>query len=441
MTSYRVPCGREKVALPPKCTEVCPVPVLCRHSDVVAPQHPCHYGPCPPCGFVCGAKLPCGHSCRATCHDPPPPAVAEFTPPHPPAMHGSKETKTKNQNGSHEMPPGLLAASNTSTSSQHEGCPPCEVRVSVPCFGDHCHREMPCHCLPYGRFSCGKECGKLLSCKQHSCDMLCHDLASEPCPPCSRSCEREAVCQHGCPQKVCHAGDCGRCNVMVRFPCHCGRTTLQHPCHILKSLRDGDMRCDKICLKPLPRCPHLCQAQCHRGACTHERKCTMETTVRCQCKRRRQKLPCYQVLEMLQRSLGKEGSYDGSHALKLLDCDSECARASQVRKKNQSNGKDNDKGHDGDMLRAVGEGSLRSRSIVPKQKQQQRYSSSLRSMHHSDSKRPFTLLLDANTRKQMARTIVLLIVCVLVVFLALALKKAMMALDRYARRTWSPVDL
>ena len=72
--------------------------------------------------------------------------------------------------------------------------------VTVSCF---CKKT-----APQGRrcssqtWSCGKKCSKLLSCKEHKCEEVCHD---GPCPPCPRKSTQSCRCGLKKQERPCHA--------------------------------------------------------------------------------------------------------------------------------------------------------------------------------------------------------------------------------------------
>lgn len=104
----------------------------------------------------------------------------------------------------------------------HPGpCPPCMITIQNPC---HCGRDviaLVCSRanpttggkvgFPASR-SCGRKCGKFLSCRNHLCPELCHD---GECPPCSVT--EEANCWCGKETKVlaCGEGDAKECNIFT----------------------------------------------------------------------------------------------------------------------------------------------------------------------------------------------------------------------------------
>lgn len=82
--------------------------------------------------------------------------------------------------------------------------------------------------------------------------------------------------------------------------------------------------CGKTCHRQLPGCPHTCARDCHEGPCSSD-GCSQEVTVRCTCKRRKEKLSCAEVQRMLQAATGS-AAYDAGTSLRLLPCDAACAK-------------------------------------------------------------------------------------------------------------------
>ena len=127
--------------------------------------------------------------------------------------------------------------------------------------GCYCGQTAPATKRCFEKFwSCGKPCGKLLSCGQHKCSTPCH--AGE-CPPCNKKsvqlclcqknqklcncCEPEWQCKEKCQEKlgcgfhrceiICHdAGDeCPPCPLSQIRHCPCGKSQYQvilHAYHI-----------------------------------------------------------------------------------------------------------------------------------------------------------------------------------------------------------------
>ncbi|KAG2388694.1 hypothetical protein C9374_000133 [Naegleria lovaniensis] len=104
----------------------------------------------------------------------------------------------------------------------HKPCShPCtELCHPGPCHECQLQRDLTCHCGKehYYRvkcndpkfangISCGKVCGRLLSCQKHYCP------------------------------KVCHEGECEPCHNLITAQCYCGKTLVQDaPCHVYSHL-------------------------------------------------------------------------------------------------------------------------------------------------------------------------------------------------------------
>ena len=103
------------------------------------------------CTNVCGKKLSCGqHSCPSLCH------------------------------------PGLVV-----TFIVHDlidSCPLCKLQSLQPCC---CGKEVQLVRCSTSGWHCKSVCGKLLSCGNHNCELVCH---SGNCLPCKLSGPRECPC-------------------------------------------------------------------------------------------------------------------------------------------------------------------------------------------------------------------------------------------------------
>ncbi|XP_067039445.1 NF-X1-type zinc finger protein NFXL1-like [Acropora muricata] len=284
-TVLTLPCGREKVTKPPKCTELCRVPPDCHHLQ--REPHHCHYGPCPPCRQICNLALPCGHACPASCHDNQP--------------DPSQLLKTSIN--------GLASLSNSKSKTAKFvalPCPPCIIPVEMSCFGQHEISPLPCHKAKV--FSCARPCGRQLACGTHTCQIECHTVlnakneqeAGTNCQVCREPCSkpRPKGCTHACPFP-CHKGDCPSCKEIVQLKCHCKLMTVFVNCSDLTSdneqMRNELRSCKNQCPKKLAVCGHRCASICHPGPCPSSDKCTKKISVRCPCQRRKKDFPCHAV--------------------------------------------------------------------------------------------------------------------------------------------------
>uniref|UniRef100_A0A673BKI4 Nuclear transcription factor, X-box binding-like 1 n=1 Tax=Sphaeramia orbicularis TaxID=375764 RepID=A0A673BKI4_9TELE len=264
-----VPCGRERSTKPPRCKESCRCPPSCHHLSREA--HRCHPGPCPPCRQTCLLPLPgCSHTCPEGCHDL--------------VLVRSQQVQLA---GPWEQPaePAFVKKALP--------CPPCQVPIPMACFGEHEVSPVPCH--RRGRFSCGRPCGRPLTCGNHTCTRECHLVTdNNKCEVCEEGCSkpRPPGCPHPCP-RPCHPGNCPPCTQMSRQRCHCKISLLYVECTKLTSADDQTKinlsSCNNQCPKELS-CGHRCKQVCHPGVCSE--KCQQKVKIRCPCKRMKKELPC-----------------------------------------------------------------------------------------------------------------------------------------------------
>jgi transcriptional repressor NF-X1 len=109
--------------------------------------------PIPICGLTCGKALPCGHSCKKSCH------------------------------------PGE--------------CPQCTEMVVQTCRCQRNERKIECWKTLFGDaserlFLCERPCRKLLSCKKHKCQRLCCGVTKGNDPEgvhlCLKVCDKPLSC-------------------------------------------------------------------------------------------------------------------------------------------------------------------------------------------------------------------------------------------------------
>ncbi|ESL09241.1 nuclear transcription factor [Trypanosoma rangeli SC58] len=321
-TKRKLRCGESG---PFSCNKVCAKPLDCGNHTC---QFKCHKGPCQPClrtperqklcpcgkvrisqlldlprtscldplpscGLVCGAPLPCNHTCSFVCHDIP-------------------------------------------------VCPPCTEVITSRCACGSCEVTYPCfcHCLPSAQWQeaavevnldqkkvtlcyppkCLKPCRRHLSCGKHVCKEVC---CSNEDHICYQICTKRLPCgMHSCGQ-LCHKGPCPPCSVASyqRLYCRCRRTWIEppvpcgtkppncshecviprpcghppnHPCHIEEKCPDcvvpvekrcashnkvmpyflpcfrHSISCGKTCGKRLGCCGGKCVRTCHGGPCEHQ---------------------------------------------------------------------------------------------------------------------------------------------------------------------------
>ena len=113
--------------------------------------------------------------------------------------------------------------------------------------GCYCGQTAPATKRCFEKFwSCGKPCGKLLSCGQHKCSTPCH--AGE-CPPCNKKSVQLCKCQKN--QKL--------------INCSEGEWQCQEKCQ--KKLACGFHRCEIICHDAGDECPPCPLSQIRHCPC------------------------------------------------------------------------------------------------------------------------------------------------------------------------------
>ncbi|CAL1536845.1 unnamed protein product [Lymnaea stagnalis] len=244
------------------------------------------------CGEVCSKKLKpdCGHYCLLLCH------------------------------------PGV--------------CPPCPSMVKSTCF---CKKSTPrtVRCSAKS-WTCGKPCGRPLSCKQHKCLDNCHPGECAPCVktsmhPCfcgkektERPCDSTAwkcnkICgkpfncgNHVC-EVVCHLGSCGDCPRSGLRKCPCGKTEFQLPC------TEDIPTCGDTCGKPLACGQHCCTGRCHSGECG---QCMQMSVKKCRCGQRQKEVPCAKEF-LCEKKCGNMRNC-GVHKCNRKCCDGNCPGCEQT---------------------------------------------------------------------------------------------------------------
>ncbi|GFT66664.1 NF-X1-type zinc finger protein NFXL1 [Nephila pilipes] len=282
-TKISVPCGRKKSAVPPRCVSDCKRPSDCHHSE--RQKHKCHFGSCPPCRLICEKTLNCGHICSFKCHS---------------AVLTKIETKQKK-----EGPWDLRNSYRMELVCKP--CPPCSVPLPIRCLGGHEIQDIPCSSAV--STSCGRKCGRLLSCGNHTCSLECHSVddmdeltkASSKCETCNELCQKpkKPGCIHPC-SFPCHPGKCKPCKQHIRLKCHCQINTLYIACEEWTSANEDKkaelMSCSNRCPKEII-CGHRCILLCHSGSCSDQNQCKKKVLLRCPCKRKKTEVQCFNLIE------------------------------------------------------------------------------------------------------------------------------------------------
>lgn len=186
----------------------------------------------------------------------------------------------------------------------HPGqCPPCPQTINGACHCGNNRRSVRCSAP---NWSCGKKCNKLLTCKSHRCEDICHEGECSPCTftsiqscncgsekvkrpcndptwQCQKVCNKPYTCgYHNC-TFTCHSGACGDCpNSGVRScPCGANQKYVQCP--------DVIETCVSTCGRKREDCTHTCPEKCHKGPCP---PCQVLIEKKCQCSSHKRALPC-----------------------------------------------------------------------------------------------------------------------------------------------------
>lgn len=270
----------------------CPCGKVRVEQLISSPRKSC-LDPIPSCGLVCGAPLPCDHTCSFICHEEPqcPPCV--------------EVVKAKCQCGNSTveyscfcsyLPAGEWQEAAAKTKPRANNVLLCYP----PKCNKRCRRHLSCGkhfcnevCCSNEDHTCYQICTKRLPCAIHTCGQLCHKGPCAPCgnasyerlycrcrrtwieppvpcgtkrPTCSYECVIPRPCGHRA-NHACHADDdCPVCVVPVEKRCDSHGKVMPYfmPCH-LKSVS-----CGKRCGKALTCCGTTCAKICHSGVCEHK---------------------------------------------------------------------------------------------------------------------------------------------------------------------------
>ncbi|XP_077597775.1 NF-X1-type zinc finger protein NFXL1 [Stigmatopora nigra] len=286
------------------------------------------------CGAVCHKELKpsCGHACLLLCHPgpcPPCPKMVSVS-----CLCGKAKgvpRRCSNKAWSCQQPCGKLLSCRQHKCLQpcHSECSPCLKTSVQKCL---CGREKAQRPCADPQWKCQRMCGAILSCGNHTCELVCHDGRCPPCPrslsrtcPCGKTksslpcteevalcgdtCERPLSCgKHTCSMR-CHRGNCDTCRQEVTKECRCGkyrklmachkeylceskcsksRGCQKHPCR-RKCCPGNCPPCDQICARTLGCRNHKCPSVCHQGSCY---PCPETVEVKCTCGATSSTVPC-----------------------------------------------------------------------------------------------------------------------------------------------------
>uniref|UniRef100_A0A183SRF6 Cysteine-rich motor neuron 1 protein n=1 Tax=Schistocephalus solidus TaxID=70667 RepID=A0A183SRF6_SCHSO len=247
------PCGA-------RCTRVYKTPSVCEQTKCAFGGHPCpdvcHFDDCPPCPQLIKAVCYCGR-------------VDELT------ICGGEKAKRYHLEGVDPLEDDLDACDLACLS---------EADAAFARPYSALNRALFVGTV----FSCEQACGRMLNCRHHRC------------------------------QALCHPGDCQPCQLLPAFclTCPCGRVPLS------KLTMSGDPHgdrtrctdpvpvCPNVCDRPNPVCGHPCPAKCHAGECP---PCKLTTKITCRCGRSTKEVTCSEFAAQMASSvvLSLQHSVDG----------------------------------------------------------------------------------------------------------------------------------
>ncbi|KAG6627681.1 hypothetical protein CIPAW_15G146400 [Carya illinoinensis] len=208
----------------------------------------------------------------------------------------------------------------------HPGpCPPCKAFAPsrlCPCG----KKTITTRCSDRKSvLTCGQRCDKLLECRRHRCDRICHVGPCDPCEvlinascfckkkveavlcgdmavkgelqtedgvfSCNSTCGKKLLCGNHVCCEICHPGSCGECELLPSRvkTCYCGKTSLQED---RQSCLDPIPTCSEKCGRPLPCGMHHCTEVCHAGDCP---PCLLKVSQKCRCGSTSRTVECYKT--------------------------------------------------------------------------------------------------------------------------------------------------
>ncbi|RLW04364.1 hypothetical protein DV515_00005900 [Chloebia gouldiae] len=264
-TSHSVRCGQSTKI---HCSNVCGNTLNCgKHSCTQV----CHAGKCSPCQLtvqqvcycgsnfkevlcgskeefsdsfgsfscqnICGKKLNCGrHNCKQVCH----PQPCQLCPRLPQVVY--------------RCPCGQTPLSKL----LELGCVERKICTDpIPSCGKTCGKPLSCGSYAAITFMCDKRCNKKRSCGRHKCNEVCCVDTEHKC---SLVCGRKLNCGlHRC-EEPCHRGSCQTCwqTSFDELTCYCGESVIYPPV----PCGTQPPECKKTCTRPHD-CDHPVYHSCH----------------------------------------------------------------------------------------------------------------------------------------------------------------------------------
>ncbi|KAI4352089.1 hypothetical protein L6164_006375 [Bauhinia variegata] len=209
----------------------------------------------------------------------------------------------------------------------HPGpCPPCKAFAPprlCPCG----KKTITTRCSDrQSVLTCGQRCDKLLECRRHRCERICHVGPCDHCQvlinascfcskkmevilcgemalkgeieadsgvfSCGSNCGKNLGCGNHTCSDICHPGSCGECALLPSRvkTCCCGKTRLEEE---RQSCLDPIPTCSQVCDKPLICGIHHCREACHAGDCP---PCLILVSQKCRCGSTSRTVECHKTV-------------------------------------------------------------------------------------------------------------------------------------------------
>ena len=191
----------------------------------------------------------------------------------------------------------------------------CEKKSYFYCF---CKKKLFFEkCEEITKKNCGEICNKILNCKNHRCERICHIGDCEKCDEkkdifcfcgkyfeimncgeilsCDEICGKKLKCGNHLCKKKCHLGNCEECPNKIKKDekCDCGKMLIKK---ILnrerKNCLEKKPNCKKKCGNIL-ECGDKCEKICHLDKC----RCYIKKIKKCNCGLKTEKLFCYEKIK------------------------------------------------------------------------------------------------------------------------------------------------
>lgn len=308
-------CSDRKSVL--TCGQTCEKVLGCKRHRC---ERSCHVGPCDPCQDLVNASCFCKKKVEVV-------ICGEMT------VKGELKAEDGVFSCSSTCGKKLSCGNHYCTEVCHPGaCGECELMPSKikTCYCGKSNLQQPRQSCMDSIPTCSQLCSKLLPCRVHHCDQVCH---SGPCPPCLIPVTQKCRCGSTSRRAECYKTTMESERFVCDKPCgrkkNCGRHRCSERCCPLSNsnnIPSGDWDphfCQMACGKKLRCGQHSCESLCHSGHCPPCLE-TIFTDLTCACGRTSipPPLPCGTPLPSCQLpcSIPQPCGHTSSHSCHFGDC-------------------------------------------------------------------------------------------------------------------------